>query len=159
MIAPSPPPPLPPSSRQSYYIRLADQRACNIWCALVDVTAPMGALAFADSPLAAPAPLRPHVPAGRGGGALECGGPDGRPPPAAPADLARMAVCELRAGDVTVHSHLTPHYAAGNSTDAPRVAYVVQTRPAASVREARIRGFDHGRAANVARAPLAVDAP
>ena len=38
--------------------------------------------------------------AGRGGGANECGdGPD----------FARMTAAPLRAGSVTVHSHLTPH--------------------------------------------------
>ena len=122
---------------QSYYISLADQRACNLWLALVDVSEEMGALWFEDSPLDAPAALRPHRAAGRGGGALECGdGPD----------LARMTCCPLRAGSVTVHSHLTPHYARGNATERVRHGYVVQTRPSASVREARIKGFDHGRA-------------
>jgi len=144
---------------QSYYIELADARACNIWLALTDVTADMGALAFEDSPLAAPAPLRPHAPAGRGGGALECGPPGAAAPPAPRAHLATLAVCELAAGDVTVHSHLTPHWAAGNSTGAPRYGYVVQTRPVGAVREARTRGFDHGRAANVPRAPLLAAAP
>jgi phytanoyl-CoA hydroxylase len=125
---------------QSYYITLPDPRAANIWLALGDVTEEMGCLFFEDAPLDASVPLRPHRPAGRGGGALECG--DGRPP-----DLSRMTACPLRAGSVTVHSHLTPHYAKGNGTDVARYGYVVQTRPAASVREARMRGFDHGRTA------------
>ena len=129
---------------QSYYIKLRDQRACNIWLALQDVSEEMGALWFEDAPLAPPVALRAHRAAGRGGGALECGeGPD----------LARMTCCPLRAGSVTVHSHLTPHYAKGNATDAIRHGYVVQTRPSHSVREARMRGFDHGRAANVPRKP------
>ena len=128
---------------QSYYIKLRDQRACNIWLALVDVTEDMGALWFEDAPLASPIALREHRAAGRGGGALECGdGPD----------LAKMTCCApLRAGSVTVHSHLTPHYAKGNATDRIRHGYVVQTRPSWSVREARMKGFDHGRAANVPR--------
>ena len=129
---------------QSYYIKLRDQRACNIWLALVDVSEEMGALWFEDVPLAPPVALRAHRAAGRGGGALECGdGPD----------LSRMTCCPLRAGSVTVHSHLTPHYARGNATDRIRHGYVVQTRPSHSVREARMKGFDHGRAANVPRAP------
>ena len=111
---------------------------------MTDVTDEMGCLWFEDAPLDAPIPLRQHRAAGRGGGALECGdGPQ----------LARMTCCPLRAGSVTIHSHLTPHYARGNHTRAWRYGYVVQTRPAHSVREARMAGFDHGRSANVARAP------
>jgi phytanoyl-CoA hydroxylase len=130
---------------QAYYIPLSDPRGCNIWLALADVTQEMGCLWFEDSPLDTPTPMRPHRPAGRGGGALECGdGPD----------FARMTAAPLRAGSVTVHSHRTPHYAHGNSAAAPRYGYVVQTRPAASVREARLAGFDHGRMrGNVPRAP------
>ena len=134
---------------QSYYCQLSDPRGCNLWLALADVTPDMGCLFFEDSPLDAPAPLRPHWPAGRGGGALECEGS------LAAATAACTAAAPLRAGSITVHSHLTPHYARGNSTAAPRMGYVVQTRPAASVREARLLGFDHGRfAGNKARLPL-----
>ena len=109
-----------------------------MWLALQDVDDAMGCLWFESSPLDAPAAMREHRPAGRGGGALMCGSDDGP-------DLRAMTPAPLRAGSVTVHSHLTPHYAKGNATDRSRFAYVVQTRPAASVREARIRGFDHGR--------------
>jgi hypothetical protein len=94
---------------QSYYVDLPDPRACNIWLALSDVTEEMGCLFFEDSPLASPTPLRPHWPAGRGGGALQAEG-----------SLARATATPLRAGSVTVHSHLTPHYAKGNSTEVPR---------------------------------------
>lgn len=130
---------------QSYYIPLADSRACNIWLALVDVSDDMGCLWFEDSPLETPLSLRVHRPAGRGGGALEYGeGPD----------FNVMVPAPLRAGSVTVHSHMTPHYAKGNSTDTTRYGYVVQTRPAESVREGRMKGFDHGRMkGNVARQP------
>jgi len=131
---------------QSYYITLRDPRACNLWLNVgeTDVTDDMGCLWFEDSPLDAPIPLRTHRAAGRGGGALECGdGPQ----------LEKMTACPLRPGDVTVHSHLTPHWARGNHTQDPRYGYVVQTRPSHSVREARMAGFDHGRSANVARAP------
>ena len=96
----------------------------------------MGCLWFEESPLAAPAPLRAHYGAGRGTGALMCDGATAGP---------HLTCAPLRAGSITVHSHLTPHYARGNTTDVPRLGYVVQTRPAASVREARMRGFDHGR--------------
>lgn len=122
---------------QSYYISLSDPRACNLWLALVDVTADMGCLWFADAPLDAPGPLRPHHAAGRGGGALETDG----------FSEAAATPVPLRAGSVTVHSHLTPHYARGNSTGEPRLGYVMQTRPSWSVREARLLGFDHGRSA------------
>lgn len=121
---------------QSYYITLQDQRACNLWLALGDVSEEMGCLWFQDSPLEDPQVLRPHRSAGRGTGALECDG-----------DMALLRPAPLKAGSITVHSHLTPHYAKGNSTDVPRSGYVVQTRPATSVREARIKGFDHGRCA------------
>jgi ectoine hydroxylase-related dioxygenase (phytanoyl-CoA dioxygenase family) len=132
--------PLSPGPACKDYIKLEDQRACNLWLALVDVSPEMGCLWFEDSPLAAPAALRPHFGAGRGTGALQCAG-----------DAAQLvasgalAAAPLRAGSITVHSHLTPHYAAGNTTDRARLGYVVQTRPAAAVREARMRGFDHGR--------------
>ena len=134
---------------QSYYVDLPDPRACNLWLALGDVTEDMGCLFFEDSPLASPAPLRPHWPAGRGGGALQAEG-----------SLERATATPLRAGSITVHSHLTPHYAKGNSTGVPRMGYVVQTRPAASVRAARMLGFDHGRCAgNKPRAPLVAPPP
>ena len=134
---------------QSYYIQLPDPRACNLWLALGDVTEEMGCLWFEDSPLDAPIPLRPHRPAGRGGGALQSEG-----------FLERATPTPLRAGSITVHSHLTPHYARGNATDTPRYGYVVQTRPAASVRMARMKGFDHGRCAgNKPRAALAAPPP
>ena len=130
---------------QSYYIPLLDARACNIWLALVDVSVEMGCLWFEDSPLETPLSLRVHRPAGNGGGALEFGdGPN----------FDAMTRAPLRAGSVTVHSHMTPHYAKGNSTDDTRYGYVVQTRPVASVREGRIKGFDHGRMkGNVPRQP------
>jgi hypothetical protein len=102
----------------------------------VDVEEAMGCLFFEESPLAEPAELRRHWPAGRGGGALQSEG-----------SLEAATAAPLRAGSITVHSHLTPHYAKGNSTDRPRLGYVVQTRPAASVREGRLLGFDHGRSA------------
>jgi ectoine hydroxylase-related dioxygenase (phytanoyl-CoA dioxygenase family) len=92
---------------QSYYIPLRDARAVNLWLALVDVTEEMGCLWFEDSPIDAPARLREHRAAGRGGGALTCGEPD----------FARMTPCPLRAGSVTVHSALTPHYAKGNASE------------------------------------------
>ena len=134
---------------QSYYVDLPDQRACNLWLALGDVSEDMGCLWFENSPLAAPEPLRPHWPAGRGGGALQAEG-----------FLERATAAPLRAGSITVHSHLTPHYARGNSTGVPRMGYVVQTRPAASVRAARMLGFDHGRCAgNKPRAALAAPPP
>ncbi len=135
--------PSPNHHFQSYFVPLTDPRGANFWLALQDVDDAMGCLYFEDSPLDAPTPMQEHRPAGRGGGALTCGdGPD----------FSRMTAAPIRAGSVTVHSHMTLHYAKGNSTDRPRFAYIVATRPAAAVREARIRGFDHGRAANVPRA-------
>jgi phytanoyl-CoA hydroxylase len=122
---------------QSYYVELADPRACNLWLALVDVTVDMGCLWFVDAPLDAPGPLRPHRQAGRGGGALEAEGFS---------EAAATAV-PLRAGSITVHGHMTPHYARGNATAVSRQGYVMQTRPSWSVREARMLGFDHGRCA------------
>ena len=127
------------AARAPDYITLRDQRACNLWLALVDVSEDMGCLHFEESPLGAgAAPLRRHWGAGRGTGALMCEGATAGP---------HLTPAPLRAGSITVHSHLTPHYARGNTTDAARLGYVVQTRPAASVREARMRGFDHGRSA------------
>ena len=131
---------------QSYYIPLRDPRGCNIWLALEGgVTEDNGCLWFEKCPLDDPLPLRTHWPAGGGGGALQCEGP-----PLSSATPAPL----LRAGSVTVHSHLTPHYANGNSTTWRRAGYVVQTRPSWSVAEARAKGFDHGRfAGNTPRLP------
>ena len=127
---------------QSYYVPLPDPRGYNVWLALQDVDEAMGCLWFESCPLDAPAALRVHRPAGRGGGALTC---------ADAPDFSVLTPAPLRAGSVTIHSHLTPHYARGNSTDRARYAFIVQTRPAAAVREASLRGFDHGRKANVPR--------
>lgn len=122
---------------QSYYVPLPDTRACNLWLALGDVSVDMGCLWFIDSPLDAPLPLRPHRPAGGGGGALIAEG----------FSEAGSTPVPLRAGSITVHSHMTPHFARGNTTDAPRLGYIMQTRPSWSVRDARMLGFDHGRSA------------
>eukprot|EP00995_Heteronema_vittatum_P010719 NODE_6235_length_463_cov_190.971014_g4724_i0.p2 GENE.NODE_6235_length_463_cov_190.971014_g4724_i0~~NODE_6235_length_463_cov_190.971014_g4724_i0.p2 ORF type:complete len:94 (-),score=40.37 NODE_6235_length_463_cov_190.971014_g4724_i0:180-431(-) len=51
----------------------------------------------------------------------------------------------LKPGSCTIHANYTPHYSRGNTTDRLRRAFVVQLRPAKMIKEARIRGFDHGR--------------
>ncbi len=45
-------------------------------------------------------------------------------------DLEMSAPMHYRAGDVTVHSHLTVHGAGANTTDRPRWAYLVLVQPA-----------------------------
>ena len=79
-------------------------------------------------------PMRPHRPAGKGGGALEC---DGREAEGVPVPIA--------AGSCTFHHGATMHYSRGNSTSRRRRALIVNFRPRAMVELERARGFDHGK--------------
>ena len=83
-------------------------------------------------------PLRPHRPAGRGGGALECDCTE-----------AECVCVPLRPGSCTFHAGSMLHYSRGNSTAGHRRALIVNFRPAAMIELERAKGFDHGKSANV----------
>lgn len=83
-------------------------------------------------------PLRPHRPAGKGGGALQCDGSEDE------------AVCvPLQPGGCTFHGGSTLHYSRGNATAGHRRALIINFRPQAMIDLERAKGFDHGRSANV----------
>ena len=116
----------------AYWIDLPDRRAASCWIALDDATVDNGCLWFV--PGSHLRPLRPHRPAGRGGGALECDGSE-----------AEGVNVPLRAGSCTFHAGGTLHYSRGNSTGARRRALIVNLRPLAMVELERANGFDHGK--------------
>lgn len=116
----------------AYWIDLPDRRAVSCWIALDDATVENGCLWFV--PGSHRRPVRPHRPAGKGGGALECDG----------TEAEGMAV-PLAAGSCTFHHGGTMHYSRGNSTAGRRRALIVNFRPQAMVEFERTRGFDHGR--------------
>ena len=56
----------------AYWIDMPDKRAVSCWVALDDVDVDNGCMWFV--PTSHLLPIRPHRPAGKGGGALECDG-------------------------------------------------------------------------------------
>lgn len=116
----------------AYWIDLPDRRAASCWIALDDATVDNGCLWFV--PGSHRQAMRPHRPAGRGGGALECD-----------ASEAEGTPVPLAAGSCTFHHGGTLHYSRGNSTTARRRALIVNFRPRAMVELERARGFDHGK--------------
>lgn len=116
----------------AYWIDLPDRRAVSCWIALDDATVENGCLWFV--PGSHRRPVRPHRPAGKGGGALECDGTE-----------AEGVAVPLAAGSCTFHHGGTMHYSRGNSTAGRRRALIVNFRPQAMVELERTRGFDHGR--------------
>jgi len=52
----------------------------------------------------------------------------------------------LEPGGATIHHGRTMHYSRGNSTNAPRRGFIVNTRPAAMVEYERRNNYDHGKA-------------
>ena len=74
----------------------------------------------------------PSVPAGRGGGALECEG----------YEEEGIAV-ELAAGGCVLHHGGTAHYSRGNATALRRRAFITNYRPQAMIDLERAQGFDH----------------
>ncbi|MEO0333675.1 MAG: phytanoyl-CoA dioxygenase family protein, partial [Bacteroidota bacterium] len=77
-------------------------------------------------------PMRPHQPAGKGGGALEC-----------QATEEEGVAVELQPGECILHHGGTLHYSRGNSTDLRRRAFITNFRPEAMVALEREQGYDH----------------
>ena len=116
----------------AYWIDLPDRRAASCWIALDEATMDSGCVWFV--PGSHLLPMRPHRPAGRGGGALECDGSE-----------SEGVAVPLAAGSCTFHHGGTMHYSRGNSTASHRRALIVNFRPQAMVDLERARGFDHGK--------------
>ena len=120
----------------AYWVDLPDKRAASCWIALDEATRENGCMWFV--PGSQRGPLRPHRPAGKGGGALQCDATEDE------------AVCvPLRPGSCTFHGGSTLHYSRGNATGGHRRALIVNFRPQAMIDLERAKGFDHGRSANV----------
>lgn len=122
--------PTPWHQDRAYWITMPDTRAASCWVALDDAVIDNGCMWYvAGSHLL---PVRPHTPAGKGGGALECQG-----------DESEGVAVELKAGDCVIHHGGTLHYSRGNSTEMRRRAFVTNYRPEAMIRYERERGYDH----------------
>jgi len=120
----------------AYWVDLPDKRAASCWIALDEATQENGCMWFVAG--SHKQELRPHRPAGKGGGALECDGTE------------EEAVCvPLKPGSCTFHGGSTLHYSRGNSTDGHRRALIINLRPQAMIDLEREQGFDHGKSANV----------
>jgi len=127
--------PTPWHQDASYWIDLSDTRAASCWLALDEATIDNGCMWFI--PGSHRLPLRPHHPAGAGGGALQCDA------------LEEEAIAvPLRPGSCTFHAGGTLHYSRGNTTDTRRRAFITNFRPQAMIEFERAQGFDHGRTNN-----------
>ncbi len=120
----------------AYWPDLPDKRAASCWIALDEAILDNGCMWFA--PGSQQQPFRPHRPAGKGGGALECDGSEDE-----------ATAVPLAPGSCTFHGGSTLHYSRGNTTGGHRRALILNFRPAAMIRLERELGFDHGRSGNV----------
>ena len=119
----------------AYWIDLPDKRAASIWLALDEATIDNGCMWYV--PGSHRQPVRPHRPAGTGGGALVC-----------EADESEGIAVPLRPGSAVIHAGATLHYARGNSTDGHRRAFILNFRPAEMIALEREQGMDHGLTVN-----------
>ncbi|WP_331769152.1 phytanoyl-CoA dioxygenase family protein (plasmid) [Embleya sp. NBC_00888] len=118
---------------------LPDRRAASFWVALDEAVVDNGCMWYVKG--SHQGGLRPHRPAGVGGGALCCDGTEDEPG-ATPLPLAP--------GSAAVHAGHTLHYSRGNSTTGrQRRAYILNFRPAEMIRLERSRGMNHGLSSNV----------
>jgi len=115
----------------AYWIDLPDKRAASIWMALDEATPDNGCMWYA--PGSHLQPVRPHRPAGKGGGALCCEG-----------DESEAVAVPLKPGSAAIHGGGTLHYSRGNKTAGHRRAFILNFRPAAMIRLEREQGMDHG---------------
>ncbi|MFI7340847.1 phytanoyl-CoA dioxygenase family protein [Streptomyces sp. NPDC050085] len=125
--------PTPWHQDAAYWVDLPDTRAVSIWVALDAATPDNGCMWYLRG--SHRAPLRPHRPAGSGGGALEC--------PCSEAEPGAVPV-PLAPGEGAAHGGGTLHYSRGNSTERHRRAYILNYRSADMIRLEREQGMDHG---------------
>lgn len=114
----------------AYWISMPDIRAASCWVALDDAEKNNGCMWYV--PGSHLFPVRPHRPAGKGGGALECD-----------AQESEGVAVEIKSGSCVWHHGGTLHYSRGNTTNKRRRAFITNFRPAAMIQFERERGFDH----------------
>lgn len=114
----------------AYWLAMPDTRATSCWVALDEATRDNGCMWYV--PGSHKLPVRTHMPAGKGGGALEC-----------VADEAEGIAIGIPPGAGIFHHGHTLHYSRGNSTDRRRRAFITNYRPAAMIAYEREHGYDH----------------
>ncbi|MEM9674401.1 MAG: phytanoyl-CoA dioxygenase family protein [Cyclobacteriaceae bacterium] len=114
----------------AYWIDMPDKRAVSCWVSLDEAKQDNGCMWYV--PGSHRQPMRPHRPAGKGGGALECD-----------AEEVEGVAVELKAGDCVLHQGGTLHYSRGNSTARRRRAFITNFRPQAMIDYERAQGYDH----------------
>ena len=114
----------------AYWISMPDTRAVSCWVALDEATRDNGCMWYV--PGSHLAPVRPHRPSSRGGGALMCD-----------ASEEEGVAVEISPGSCIFHHGATLHYSRGNSTDRRRRAFITNFRPGTMIRYERDHGFDH----------------
>lgn len=122
--------PTPWHQDRAYWISMPDTRAASCWVALDKAVVENGCMWYV--PGSHLLPVRPHVQAGKGGGALECDASENE----------GIAV-ELEPGDCVFHHGGTLHYSRGNSTSMRRRAFITNFRPQAMIDYERENGYDH----------------
>lgn len=130
--------PTPWHQDAGYWVDLPDDRAVSIWVSLDAATLDSGCMWYVKG--SHRGPVRPHWPAGKGGGAIECACSENEP---------GATYVPLAPGSAVGHAGRTLHYSRGNSTtDLHRRAYILNYRPAAMIELEREQGMDHGRTVN-----------
>ncbi|WPP53013.1 phytanoyl-CoA dioxygenase family protein [Catalinimonas niigatensis] len=114
----------------AYWIEMPDLRAVSCWVALDKASIDNGCMWYV--PQSHQLPMRPHRPAGKGGGALECD-----------ASEEEGVAVELQAGDCVLHQGGTLHYSRGNTTAHRRRAFITNFRPQQMIELERAQGYDH----------------
>lgn len=122
--------PTPWHQDRAYWITMPDTRAVSCWVALDKAIKDNGSMWYV--PGSHKQPVRQHVPAGKGGGALQC-----------EADESEGIAAEINPGDCVLHHGGTLHYSRGNSTNLRRRAFITNFRPQAMIDYERSQGYDH----------------
>ncbi|MFE7244692.1 phytanoyl-CoA dioxygenase family protein [Streptomyces sp. NPDC057580] len=125
--------PTPWHQDAAYWVDLPDTRAVSIWVALDQATVDNGCMWYVQG--SHHTPIRPHRPAGTGGGAIECVCSENEP---------GATPVPLHPGHAIAHAGATLHYSRGNTTGSHRRAYILNYRSAAMIQVERDHGMDHG---------------
>jgi ectoine hydroxylase-related dioxygenase (phytanoyl-CoA dioxygenase family) len=122
--------PTPWHQDRAYWITMPDTRSASCWVALDKAIIDNGCMWYV--PGSHVLPVRPHNPAGKGGGALQC-----------EANENEAVAAEILPGDCVFHHGGTLHYSRGNSTMLRRRAFITNFRPQAMIDYERSQGYDH----------------